>query len=161
MLAACLLALRACVLFTPGHDTHFGLFSSQQNPLSHPSCHQKLMHVLKQITVEPPRGHCEPLKAPASYSEKPQKATTSHSKALRNATKATFVFPIPCSRVALLAHRPWSRGYFGQLFLFCARPPHRKQQQHPTTAHTNHGHTHRGTATVPLILPAHVVQSCS
>ena len=30
----------------------------------------------------------------------------------------------------------------------------------PTTALTNHGRTHRGAATVPLILPTHVVQSC-
>ena len=35
-----------------------------------------------------------------------------------------------------------------------------KNLLHTIAAHRNHGHTHRGTATVLLTLPAHVVQSC-
>ena len=135
-------------------------------------------------TVEPLRAtqriHREPLK-------KLRKATKSHRAPHRATEKSCSFLKIPSSRVTgvqllhvrgdrcplvprprfLLAHRSWSRGCIGQLFNLRA---HRKQQHThhgsqrtcytPIVAHKKHGHTHRSTATVPLILPAHVVQSC-
>ena len=70
--------------------------------------------------------------------------------------------------VALHAHRSGSRGCPGRSIHFRVRPPYRKKRQHPSRPAKNlintkcgrqkHGHTHRGTAPVPLILPARVVQ---
>ena len=133
----------------------------------------------KKATLEPLKTTVEPLRKatksrdePLKSSEKPQKTRRAtekprtflnfkfagdrglglpNSRVTRVGT-CTFAGDrgpvVPCSRF-LLEHRSWSRAHW------CARPLHQTGNT-PITAHKNHGHSHRGTPSVPLTLPAHV-----
>ena len=177
LLADC---LPACVLVARTRDTFWAF-----EPLVHTFTslrHRRTQDSINKTTVapiKPPRNVCTeshcPLRATEKQLSSHSKPRARHSEPLKchvtglGLPRSRVTGPVSSMfSVALLAHRSWSRECPGQLFHFRARQPHRKQHKHqsrltnetcytPMAAHTNHGHTHRGTATVPLILPSHEV----